>query len=162
MHVLQAWRSGNGSGITVALLSDGVSAKQPYLAGSVVNGPDFTGSDRSPHGPYYGRIGTSLASLIAGHGRVGARSSNNWVYGIAPAAKILSIRVIPDKDDPGYTKYESEPEAVIQKSLATGIEDAVNGGARVISMSIGYSAPSAQVRAALQYAYSKGAVLVAS
>ena len=35
-------------------------------------------------------------------------------------------------------------------------------GAKVISMSIGYSAPSATVRAALQDAYDHGVVVIAS
>ena len=40
--------------------------------------------------------------------------------------------------------------------------DAVHDGAKVISMSIGYSAPSSAVRGALQYAEQHGVVLVAS
>jgi type VII secretion-associated serine protease mycosin len=161
LDVPNAWATFKdlGQGVTVAVIDSGVYPSISDLAGSVEKGPDLTGLDTSELHKHWGEHGTWMASIIAGHGHDGGGSG---ITGIAPSAKILSIRVIPDKDDPGYTKYESEPEAVIQKSLATGIEDAVNGGARVISMSIGYSAPSAQVRAALQYAYSKGAVLVAS
>jgi subtilisin family serine protease len=100
-----------------------------------------------------------MASIIAGHGQDG---SGNGITGVAPQAKVLSIRVIPDKGDPGYRAYDAEKEARIQQSLATGIIDAARDGAKVISMSIGYSAPSSMVRAALQYAESRGVVLVAS
>ena len=53
-------------------------------------------------------------------------------------------------------------EEQIQGELAEGINQAVRDHAQVISMSIGYSAPSGAVRAALQYAYDHGIVLVAS
>jgi len=59
-------------------------------------------------------------------------------------------------------KYEREQETVIQQSLADGIRYAVAHGAQVISMSIGYSAPSATVRAELQQAYDHGVVVIAS
>jgi subtilisin family serine protease len=100
-----------------------------------------------------------MASIIAGHGHGGGADG---ITGIAPEAKILSIRVIPDRDDPNYRAYDGESEQRIQQSLADGIRDAVRHGARVISMSIGYSAPSGAVRAALQYAAARGAVLIAS
>jgi subtilisin family serine protease len=100
-----------------------------------------------------------MASLIAGHGHDGGFSG---VVGVAPEARILSIRVIPDRQDPDYGKYEREPETVIQQSLANGIAYAVAHGARVISMSIGYSAPSGTVRQELQKAYDRGVVVIAS
>jgi hypothetical protein len=70
--------------------------------------------------------------------------------------------VIPDKGDPGYQAYNNEPEQRIQDELADGIRTAVNDHAQVISMSIGYSAPSGVVRDAIMYAYQHGTVLVAS
>jgi hypothetical protein len=82
--------------------------------------------------------------------------------GIAPEAKVLSIRVIPDQGDPGYRAYNDEPEQTIQDELADGIMTAVKDHAQVISMSIGYSAPSGVVRNAIAYAYQHGTVLVAS
>ena len=134
----------------------------PYvsdLAGSVVTGPDYTGVTTNPASKDWGIHGTWMASLIAGHGHDGGFSG---VIGIAPEARILSIRVIPDRQDPHYGKYEREAEPAIQQSLANGIDYAVTHGARVISMSIGYSAPSGMVREALQKAYDRGVVVIAS
>jgi subtilisin family serine protease len=100
-----------------------------------------------------------MASLIAGHGHDGGGSG---VIGIAPQSKILSIRVIPDQTDPHYRAYEHEQESTIQQSLAEGIDYAVQHGAKVISMSIGYGAPSAAVNQALLNAFAHGVVVIAS
>ena len=154
-----AWSVTRGAGVTVAVIDSGVNPYVSDLAGSVVTGPDYTGVTTSPASKDWGMHGTWMASLIAGHGHDGGLSG---VIGIAPEARILSIRVIPDRQDPHYGKYEREAETVIQQSLADGIDYAVTHGARVISMSIGYSAPSGTVREALQKAYDRGVVVIAS
>ena len=59
-------------------------------------------------------------------------------------------------------KYEREQETVIQQSLADGIRYAMTHGAKVISMSIGYSTQSGTVREELQQAYDRGVVVIAS
>ena len=160
MNVQPAWQVTEGSGVTVALIDSGVDQNVSVLSGdTVISGPDLTGLHTSPQNPNWGSHGTWMASIIAGHGTNGGFDG---VMGIAPAAKILSIRVIPDKGDPGYRAYNDEPEQTIQDELAEGIMTAVKDHAQVISMSIGYSAPSGVVRNAITYAYQHGIVLVAS
>jgi subtilisin family serine protease len=154
-----AWSVTRGAGVTVAVIDSGVNPYVSDLSGSVTTGPDYTGVSTSPASREWGVHGTWMASLIAGHGHDDALSG---VVGIAPAARILSIRVIPDRADPHYSQYEREREAVIQQSLADGIRYAVAHRAKVISMSIGYSAPSGAVRTELQDAYDHGVVVVAS
>jgi type VII secretion-associated serine protease mycosin len=154
-----AWQFSTGAHVTVAVIDSGVYADTSDISGSVLNGPDYTGLRTSRFNAQWGAHGTWMASIIAGHGH---DSGLDGIIGIAPQAKILSIRVIPDKDDPNYHVYNDEPEQRIQQELANGIRTAVRDHAQVISMSIGYSAPSGVVRAALQYAYSHGVVLVAS
>ena len=158
LDVEPAWSVTEGAGVTVAVIDSGVYPKSD-LAGAVTPGPDLTELGTKPGNPYWGEHGTWMASIIAGRGHDGGLDG---IIGVAPKARILSIRVIPDKGDPGYRRYDSEPEETIQRSLAQGITYAVNHGASVISMSIGYSAPSGLVRAALQNAYRHGVVLVAS
>jgi subtilisin family serine protease len=159
MNVQAAWQLTEGAGVKVAVLDSGVDPYVSDLTGSVLTGPDYTGVDTSSANPNWGVHGTWMASLIAGHGHDGGVDG---ITGIAPQAQILSIRVIPDRADPHYGAYEREPETRIQQSLANGINFAVRHGAKVISMSIGYGAPSAAVRKALQFAYSRGVVVVAS
>jgi subtilisin family serine protease len=159
LRVQAAWQTTRGAGVIVAVIDSGVSQDATDLAGSVISGPDFTGLTTKPSSQLWGQHGTWMASIIAGHGHDGGYDG---IVGVAPEAKILSIRVIPDMNDPGYKHYNGEPEEVIQDELAKGIMTAVRDHARVLSMSIGYSAPSGVVRKALQYAYKHGTVLVAS
>jgi hypothetical protein len=156
----QAWRQSEGAGVTVAVLDSGVVSPGPSdLAGSVIAGPDLTGLHTPPSNSQWGIHGTWMASIIAGHGHNGGADG---VIGIAPEAKILSIRVIAEKTDPGYRAYNSQPPQRTQQALATGIRDAVRDGAKVISVSLGYMMPAAVVRSALQYALDHGVVTVAS
>jgi hypothetical protein len=160
LDVQAAWQLTEGAGVTVAVIDSGVYPDVSDLSGdTVISGPDFTGLHTSPDNPNWGQHGTWMASIIAGHGHDGGYDG---IMGIAPQAKILSIRVIPDKGDPGYQPYNNEPEQRIQDELADGIMTAVKDHAQVISMSIGYSAPSGAVRDAIKYAYQHGTVLVAS
>jgi type VII secretion-associated serine protease mycosin len=159
LNVEAAWQLTRGAGVTVAVIDSGVNPEVSDLAGSVITGPDYTGAHTSPASSNWGVHGTWMASLIAGHGH---DAGSSGVIGVAPRARILSVRVIPDRGDPHYGQYEREPETVIQRSLANGIRYAVAHGAQVISMSIGYSAPSGVVREALQQAYDRGVVVIAS
>jgi type VII secretion-associated serine protease mycosin len=159
LNAVAAWPRSEGAGVTVAVIDSGVDPDVSDLTGSVLTGPNYTGVSTRPSSPHWGVHGTWMASLIAGHGHDGG---GNGVIGIAPEAKILSIRVIPDSNDPHYGQYEREQETRIQQSLANGIDYAVAHGAQVISMSIGYSMPSGTVRAALQHAYDHGVVVLAS
>jgi len=160
MNVPAAWQLTQGGGVTVAVVDSGVNPDVSDLAGSVITGPDYTGVSTPPSNPDWGVHGTWMASLIAGHGH--APDGESGVIGIAPRSRILSIRVIPDRADPHYGRYSREQEPSIQESLASGIDYAVRHGAKVISMSIGYSAPNGAVKQALQDAFSHGVVVVAS
>jgi subtilisin family serine protease len=159
LNVASAWQVTQGAGVTVAVLDSGVDDHVSDLTGQVTTGPDFTGVSTRPDNANWGVHGTWMASLIAGHGHGGG---SDGVIGIAPRAHVLSVRVIPDRQDPEYSAYEHEPETSIQNSLAAGINYAVHSGAQVISMSIGYSSPSTVVREALLNAFLHGVVVVAS
>jgi hypothetical protein len=148
-----------GSGVVVAVIDSGINPDVSDLSGSVIDGPDYTGVHTSPNDANWGEHGTWMASIIAGHGHDGG---GDGIIGVAPESRVLSVRVIPDKGDPGYSAYNQEPEQQIQDELAEGIKTAVKDKAKVISMSIGYSQASGTVRDAVQYAYSSGVVLVAS
>jgi subtilisin family serine protease len=154
-----AWTVSQGAGVTVAVIDSGVNPNVSDLAGSVTTGPDLTKAGTPASNPNWGQHGTWMASLIAGHGHAGGSSG---ITGVAPKARILSIRVITDPGDPGYRRYQHEPALTVQNSLARAIDDAVADKVGVISMSIGYGGPSRAVREALQDAYDHNVVVLAS
>jgi subtilisin family serine protease len=154
-----AWTVSQGAGVTVAVIDSGVDPNVSDLTGSVIEGPNYTGVNTPPSNPNWGVHGTWMASLIAGHGHDGGADG---ILGTAPRSKVLSIRVITDPNDPNYREYQREPASRSQQALASAIVYAVQHGAGVISMSIGYDGPSIQVRSALQYAYQHNVVVFAS
>ncbi|HTW05254.1 MAG TPA: S8 family serine peptidase [Streptosporangiaceae bacterium] len=154
-----AWRVSEGRGVTVAVIDSGVNPDVSDLTGSVITGPDLTGVGTPESDPNWGMHGTWMASLIAGHGHDGGGSG---IIGVAPMARVLSIRVITNSGDPGYTRYERQPQARHQHELATAIMYAISHGAGVISMSLGSGGPSLPVRSALQDALNHGIVVLAS
>ncbi len=130
LHVTQAWKSAQGAGITVAVLGTGVDTRHPDLAGSVTTGPDLSGSGRTAGGPFWGVNGTGVAAVIAGHGHGSGHADG--ILGVAPAAKILSIRVTLEFNDP-----LNADKAVARKlpgAIAAGITYAVDHGARIIEL----------------------------
>jgi type VII secretion-associated serine protease mycosin len=162
LHISRAWKYSRGNGVTVAVLDTGVDGHQSDLTGRVVDGPDFTGHARKPGGRYWGRHGTEMASLIAGHGHGAGAAAG--VMGVAPEAKILSIRVTWELGDPIRTDHAQVDRA--RDAVAKGIRYAADHGAQVISMSLGggnlfYNGNAAE-EAAIKYALGKGSVLIAS
>ncbi len=154
-----AWAVSRGQGSTVAVIDSGVNPDVSDLAGSVITGPNLSGVNTPPSNPNWGVHGTWMASLIAGHGHDGGGSG---IVGVAPESKVLSIRVVTDRHDPGYATYEHESDSRVQGALARAITYAISHHADVISMSLGYDEPSTVVRSALQSALDHGVVVVAS
>jgi Subtilase family len=125
-HIAQAWRTDQGAGVIVAVLADGVAAGQSDISGSVIVGPAFTGSGRRPGGRYFGVLGTGLASLIVGHGH----AKHQGVFGVAAAAKVLSVRVTLSPGDPLWAR--SRITSRLPAAIGAGIRYAVKHGASVI------------------------------
>jgi type VII secretion-associated serine protease mycosin len=162
LHIPQAWRWSKGAGVTVAVLDTGVDGRHPDLVGRVIQGPDYTGHGRRPGSRYWGRHGTAMASIIAGHGHGPGRSAG--MVGVAPQAKILSIRVTWENDDP--ERSDRAQVSRTRDAVAKGIRYAVDHGAQVINMSLGggkmiYNGNPIEEEA-VRYALGKGAMLIAS
>ena len=168
LDVPSAWQATHGAGVTVAVLNTGVAADSPDLTGDVITGPDYTGSGRTQTGPYWGACGTAVASIIAGHGH--GTGGNSGIMGIAPAAKILSVRVTLEYDDP--LNSTASITRGLTSAIANGITYAVSHGAKVVDLPLdpgtfgmagdgAASGGSAAEQAAVRYALAKGVVLIA-
>ncbi|MCO5968680.1 S8 family serine peptidase [Actinoallomurus soli] len=162
LHLSRAWKYSRGDGVTVAVLDTGVDGHQPDLTGRVIDGPDFTGHARKPGNRYWGRHGTEMASLIAGHGHGAAGGAG--IMGVAPEAKVLSIRVTWELGDP--MRNDHAQVARSRDAIAQGIRYATDHGAQVINMSLGggklFYDGNPLEESAIKYALDKGVVLVAS
>lgn len=139
-----AWdRVGGASGVKVAVLDTGM-ANHPDLAPRIVAARDFTGSahgtaDRHGHGTHTAGTVAAIANNSVG------------VVGVAYGASLLNAKVLGDSG------------AGSLSSVAAGITWAADNGAKVISMSLGANLDcSGTIQDAANYAWSKGAVLLAA
>ncbi|WP_117212872.1 S8 family peptidase [Allorhizocola rhizosphaerae] len=138
-----------GAGMVIAVVDSGVDPQHPDLLGQVLQGPDPKANTDTD-----GR-GTGLAGLIAGHGHSntalsGVDPGEAGVLGVAPGAKLLPIAFAPVAGQVG------DPN-----ELATGIELAVNRGARIICIGRGV-APSERLEFAINVAVEKDVLVVAA
>jgi hypothetical protein len=157
-----------GKGVTVAVLSTGVDATHQDLTGTVTEGPDLGGTGRKPGGAYWGDEGTAVASLVAGHGH--GPGAAKGITGVAPAARILSLQVTLEYDDP--LNSDATITQRLPGAIAAGIRYAVGHGATVIALPLDPGTLSAAAgdtvadgsaaeRSAVSFARAHGVVLVA-
>lgn len=158
LNIGRAWSVTRGHGVTVAVVDSGVDADQQDLTGSVATGPDYAEGANPPGVPAKRLHGTNMASIIAGHGH--GPGSTAGVIGVAPEARLLSVRVILEKDEPGYAAYSTDER--FKDTIPKGIRYSVDHGVDVINLSLGRKQPSSKEREAVAYAISKGVVVVAS
>ncbi len=139
-----AWKLTTGSSETiVAVIDTGVDFSHPDLQGAFVPGYDFVNHDDDPsddHGH-----GTMVAGVIA------ARSNNR----IGGAGACSRCSVMPVKVIAGTGAGQAA-------DVAAGISWAVDHGARVLNLSFVLSSPDDGVAQAIEYARSRGAVVVAA
>jgi hypothetical protein len=171
LNVPAAWRAApsEGKGVVVAVLSTGIDAAHPDLAGDVIAGRDYCDSGRVAGGPFWGYEGTAVASLLAGHGH---GHGTGGVTGVAPNARILAVQVTLEYNDP--LNADSAITRRLPAAIAAGIMYSVAHGATVIALPLdpGTLGPvtsgdpaaaggSQAERAAVSYALARNVVLIA-
>ena len=139
----QAWDVSKGAGVKVAILDTGINLNHPDLASKVVAQSSFVGGtveDGFGHG-------THVAGILS------ADTGNSvGVAGTCPSCQLIIGKVL---DDTG--KGDST-------NAISAITWAADQGAKVISMSLGTvdAGAAASYQTAINYAISKGAVIVAA
>jgi subtilisin family serine protease len=139
-----AWNSTHGSrSFVVGVVDSGVDATQPDLAGVIMHGVDLvdgTGSTNDQNGH-----GTAVAGVIA------ARADNHiGGAGVCWTCKILPIKV---------TGADGKADTAV---VAQGIVKAADLGAKVINVSMGAPQQIDALQQAVDYAASKGAIVLAA
>lgn len=118
VDLAEAHTLATGAGVIVAVIDSGVDATHPDLAGAVEAELDVTGG--SPRkGQSADPHGTAIAGIIAARG---------LVRGIAPAARILSLRAF----SPGLAGAPATATTVI---LVTAMDRALSRGAAILNLS---------------------------
>lgn len=134
----QLWRHGAGDGVTIALLDSGVAPDNIWLRDATVARlsvfPGDPGFDATGHG-------TQCAGLLGG--QLGA-----ICFGIAPRARIASIRVV---DDHGF---------LAEGGFERALDLAMEAGAHVISVSLAVEELSDRERAAFEDVIEDGKAIV--
>ena len=151
----EAWaRGAKGAGAVIAVIDTGVDLNHPDLRGRLVGGIDLVaGETDCPRGPQdeHGR-GTHVAGIAAA-----ATDNGIGIAGVAPRARIMPVRVL---DAEGVGSIED---------IAAGIRWAADNGAHVLNLSFAElpvrgqdEAINSDIEAAVNYAWAKGAVIVAA
>ncbi|MBD2291820.1 S8 family serine peptidase [Microcystis wesenbergii FACHB-1317] len=159
----EAWASGyTGQGIVVAVLDTGVDRNHADLAGNIwTNAGEIAndGLDNDSNGyvdDVYGwnfangnnntLDGNSHGTHVAG--TIAAANNGFGATGVAYNSRIMPVKVLSDSGSGTYS------------GVAQGIRYAVDNGADVINMSLGGGSTDSAVQSALQYASSRGVIVV--
>jgi Subtilase family len=138
LRLVDVHRLAIGGDIKVAVIDSEIDAKNPELAGAVVEEFDAVGNHDKPH-----MHGTGMAGAIAAHRRL---------IGVAPGVHILAIHAFSSSGESAQATSEH---------ILRGIDWAIQKGAKIINMSFaGPDDPMMQL--ALQKAHEKGVILIAA
>jgi len=163
----EVWAKGyTGQGVIVAVVDTGIDYNHPDLNANIwKNTKEIAdnGKDDDANGYIDDVYGWNFVSnnnnpldLVRGHGThvagtIAAVKNSFGVTGIAYNAKVMAVKVLNDEQGSGSDTM-----------IANGIRYAVDNGARVINLSLGASSPQSEVFSAIQYAVSKGAIVVSA
>ena len=138
-----------GASVSVAILDTGILKAHPDLKNRIKECKDFTSAkqpivdnscdDKNGHG-------THVAGTIAADGG----SDKQGIYGVAPESNLFIYKVCGVNG------------SCWSDDIAYAIQIAVNGGANIISMSLGSDFDSSLIRDAIAYAVGRNVLVVAA
>ncbi|WP_188647844.1 S8 family peptidase [Marinithermofilum abyssi] len=139
-----AWDITRGSSsVRIAIVDTGVQYNHPDLSGKVIKGYDFVNNDWDPmDGNGHGTHCAGIAAAVT--------NNSTGIAGMAPNASIYAVRVLDNNGSGTLT------------DVADGITHAADNNSKVISLSLGATTGASYLQNAVNYAWNKGAVVVAA
>lgn len=153
-----SWPVSSGKGVVVAIIDSGVNYNHPALAANIaVNSKEIAGNGKDDDGNGFidDVAGWDFGNSDAfpyddyGHGTHCAGITASSVFGIAKNAKILPVKV-------------GSGAGIDTASVVGGVYYAVDNGAKVLSLSLGFEGNVPALQKAIEYAKSKNVVVIAA
>jgi subtilisin family serine protease/uncharacterized membrane protein len=143
VRATEAWNvTTSNPNVIIAILDTGVDLDHPDLANKVISNINFSNSTTTDD--VYGH-GTHVAGIAA------AMTNNGiGVAGLGYSCNIMNVKVLGDNG------------AGTHSSIAAGIIWAADNGAKIINLSLGGGGSTQTLEDAVNYAWSKGVVVVAA
>ena len=143
IQAARAWEITPGAeDIIIAILDTGIDAKHPELASKVIAEKNFTGSETADD---LNGHGTHVAGIAAA-----ATDNNLGIAGLAGNARLMNVKVLGENGSGSYS------------GIVEGIIWAADNGADVINMSMYGGMDSRALQQVVDYAWNRGAVIVAA
>lgn len=136
------WDTTTGIGVTVAVIDTGIETTHPDLQGKVTKGYDFVNEKESAEDD--NGHGTHVAGIVT------ATQNDAGTIGVSHGTWVMPVKVLNSAGS-GYIS-----------DVAKGIYWATDNGAQVINLSLGAPVDTDVLRKAVNYAASKGVLMVAA
>lgn len=134
------WNKGfKGKNIIIGIIDTGVDSSHPDLRGKMIKRRNYVKDAVAEK--RFNVHGTHVAGTILANGKI---------KGVAPDAKFIDYRVL-DVNGNGYLK-----------NIIQAITDATNDGCHILNLSLGSDSRNSSLENAVNYAISKGVVVVAA
>jgi len=142
-----------GQGINVAVLDTGVNINHLDLVNTVEQCKDFTQANPLVNGSCQDVNGHG--THVAGSALADGGSNGQGIYGVAPAADLWAYKVLGNNG----SGYSDDIAAAIRHAAD---QASSTGTKTVINMSLGSAANNTLISSAVNYAYSRGVLVVAA
>jgi subtilisin len=143
INACEEWNETRGEGINIAILDTGIDYTHVDLKDCVKGGVNFTTEDRSDYMDRCGH-GTFCSGIIA------AAENGTGLIGIAPNSNLYAVKVLNDKGQ-GSINW-----------LIQGVNWCIENNIDIISMSLGFTQDTPEMRNIISKAYDKGIIMIAA
>ena len=158
----------NGKGVTIAIMDSPINTDALPLRGANIevrpstclddSGSPLSATSTASSGYFDAMHGTAIASFVSGTGA--ANPGQAGVKGVAPGARVIYYPVAFGNNDTGLFCKQAKSDAFdVENALAVAINDAIDSGADIISVSLGVN-ETESLASAIARAHREGVVIL--